>query len=83
MAADHCDDRVGQPIVGIDGVHIAGVDQRGADGPIFGPGVVSERAIPPSAKWVGPSSRAADRINTVLTVLVPEKPASHQARTEL
>ena len=36
MAFDDGGERRGEPCVGIDAVHLAGLDQRGDDGPVFG-----------------------------------------------
>ncbi len=41
MAADDCGERSGQPGMRIDRVHLAGFDQLGDDGPVFGTGVVA------------------------------------------
>jgi len=40
VALDDSGERGGQPGVGIDAVHFAGLDQRGDDGPVFGSGVM-------------------------------------------
>ena len=36
-----CREGFGQPGVGLDGVELAGLDERGDDGPVFGTGVVT------------------------------------------
>ena len=41
MTVDDCFQRFGQPGVGIDGVELAGLDQRGDGGPVLGPGIVA------------------------------------------
>jgi len=48
MSDDDDAERVGEPCVRIDAVQLAGFDQRGDDGPVFGTGVMTgkERVLP-------------------------------------
>lgn len=41
MALNDGGEGCGQPSLGIDAVHFAGLDQRRDDGPVFGSGIVS------------------------------------------
>jgi hypothetical protein len=41
MALDDCGERGRQPCVGIDAVHLAGLDERGDDGPVLGTCIVA------------------------------------------
>ena len=41
MALDDFGERGRQPCVGIDAIHLAGLNERGDDGPVFGTGVVA------------------------------------------
>lgn len=41
VALDDGGERGGQPSMGIDAVHLAGLDQRGDDGPVFSAGIMA------------------------------------------
>ncbi len=53
VALDDSCERGGQPGVGIDAVHFAGLDQRGDDGPVFGSGIMAREESVLAVQGIG------------------------------